>query len=510
MNWSIVISFIIIIGAFFLQFKSFRKTQINRIRLKSIFPSNPSQQLLIVRDEAQKGVEIVLKDDNRSRIFNDIISSINAYLQNNGGVAEYSILKDITDRNCDALKEQIESVTPVPIYYGLCGTLIGIVCGIGVLAFGGSLNDILSTSSSTGAEGIQSLLQGVAVAMITTLFGVFLTIWGSSTYKQSSEENEKRKNTFLSWIQSELLPQMDNSIMTTLNILQKNLNQFNDTFSKNSSNLKQVFDRVTENYKGQAEVSREIQKVLYGVNSLKIGDIASANIRVLKELQLCTEKINLLKEFLDQTAIYLSSIESLNNNLSNQYDRTRLIENMAQFFMDEVNQVEQRKFAINQTVADIDSSLVSAFDELKDHAKEQYQQLKEATATEQAYFLTAVEEQQNTLSQKLKETSELLEELHNLVDVKKSMSDLLETSSKQGVLLEDVKGIMREMVNGNIRQSGLVEQLIRSIDNISVAVEPVMPPTISMKVPVWVKIVGCFTSIVVVGTCAFFVIKQFI
>ena len=81
-------------------------------------------------------------------------------------------------------------------------------------------------------------MQGVAVATGTTFFGVLLTILGSVPHKESQKINEQRKNEFLSWMQGELLPQMNMNMVSTLDMLQRNLNQFNKDFSDNSKNIK--------------------------------------------------------------------------------------------------------------------------------------------------------------------------------------------------------------------------------------------------------------------------------
>ena len=255
----------------------------------------------------------------------------------------------------------------------MCGTLIGIVFGVAVLGYGGGIDSLLSSSTETahaelaigiqeqvaedaGASGIKDLLRGVAVAMLTTFIGVVLTIWGSTTSKNAARDNEYRKNQFLSWMQGELLPQMNNSRVKTLDILQRNLTRFNEGFAENSRNLNDVFSRINSTYEGQAEVLRMVQE-------LRVDDIATANVRVLKELQKCTDKINLLQEFLNQSNQYLSSVETLNGQLSSHYDRTMLIENMGKFFMDEVQQIELRKAAINRSVGEIDLVMQKALED---------------------------------------------------------------------------------------------------------------------------------------------------
>ena len=430
---NILISVALLIIATIIQYYFFKQTQIARNIFKNIFPANLDNSLSAYKDSESNAVQIQINEDFKaSPIFLDIVTSINNYLRKNKGAAEFAILKDITDRNCDALEDQIEATSPFPIYVGLCGTLIGIVFGVAVLGYGGGIDSLLSssidisvsefvgesiTTDDAGATGIKDLLRGVAVAMITTFVGVVLTICGSTSSKNASRDNEYRKNQFLSWMQGELLPQMNNNMVKTLDILQRNLNRFNEGFAQNSQNLNKVFANINTTYEGQAEVLRMVQ-------NLRVDDIATANVKVLKELQKCTDKITLLQEFLNQSNQYLSSVEALNGNLTDHYNRTQLIENMGMFFMDEVKQIEARKAAISKSVGDIDLSMQKALEELQKHTHEQYISLSNATAKEHNEFLKAVEEQQRALSTKLSETSLLLDELKNLTAVKDSIAQL--------------------------------------------------------------------------------------
>ena len=53
-------------------------------------------------------------------------------------------MKDIIDRNCDSVEEEIQALIPIPIYLGLVGTMLGILVGAGLLVFSGGLHDLLS------------------------------------------------------------------------------------------------------------------------------------------------------------------------------------------------------------------------------------------------------------------------------------------------------------------------------------------------------------------------------
>lgn len=488
---NILISIALLIIAVCFQIKFFRQTQLQRRRFREIFPTKLDSVLSAYKDEESTAVQIQIKDGvQHSSIFADIVNSINNYLSKNKGAAEFAILKDITDRNCDAVEEQIEATSPFPIYVGLCGTLIGIVFGVAVLGYGGGIDSLLASSSSTntsevmteaftdseasnaviapddaGAAGIKDLLRGVAVAMLTTFIGVVLTIWGSTTTKNAARDNEYYKNQFLSWMQGELLPQMNNNMVKTLDILQRNLSRFNDGFAENSRNLNDVFSHINTTYEGQAEILRMVQE-------LRIDDIASANVRVLKELQKCSDKINLLQEFLQQSNLYLTNVESLNNNLANHYDRTMMIENMGKFFMDEVQQIETRKAAISKSVGEIDLAMQKAFEELQQHNQDQYVALKNTTAKEHLEFLKAVEEQQQALSLKLSETSQLLDELKNLTAVKDSIANLtIQGERQQQEQIKELQAIKTAITNlalSSSTQMELLDKFNQAIEKIGV------------------------------------------
>lgn len=525
---NILISVALLILATVFQIKFFRQTQSLRKIFKEIFPANVDSVLSTYKDEESNAVQMTINPEFKaSSVFKDIVNSINNYLSKNKGAAEFAILKDITDRNCDAIEEQIDTTSPFPIYVGLCGTLIGIVFGVAVLGYGGGIDSLLASSpldqteiitsitepgqnvEDAGAMGIKDLLRGVAVAMITTFIGVILTICGSTSSKNASRDNEYRKNLFLSWMQGELLPQMNNSMVKTLDILQRNLTKFNEGFAENSRNLNDVFSRINTTYEGQAEILRLVQ-------DLRVDDIATANVRVLMELQQCTDKINLLQEFLSQSNLYLSSVETLNGQLSDHYNRTLLIENMGKFFMDEVQQIELRKAAISQSVAEIDLAMQKAMQELKTHTRDEYVALTNATAVEHNEFLKAVEEQQKVLSTKLTETSQVLEELKNLVAVKDSIAQLAQQGKQQqDAQIEELQAIKRAisgLATSGSYQNEAIERLTKAIESLDIPYGQVAVEAPSKKKTsvgkILLIIVGVMTCLTIMGTCGFCLYKM--
>ena len=60
---------------------------------------------------------------------------LNNYLiRNKGAASDYGLIKDVVERNCNSLEEEIETQTPWPLYFGLMGTMLGIIVGIGDIA----------------------------------------------------------------------------------------------------------------------------------------------------------------------------------------------------------------------------------------------------------------------------------------------------------------------------------------------------------------------------------------
>ncbi len=557
---NILVSLVVLAVAVIFQIIAFNRTQCLRTILKQIFPERPEEDLFAEPDETNATVQITYANEKKkSKIFQSIVNAINNYLAKNQGATDYSTLKDITDRQCDALEAQIDATAPVPIYIGLCGTLIGIVLGVGILGYGGGIESLLGAPAVTeqvisveskselpatakldtgqkavvkstgntyvlseqgkwehykdaGANGIRDLLRGVAIAMLTTFIGVLLTIIGSFSYRDSTENNERKKNKFLNWMQGELLPQMKHNMASTLVILQKNLSKFNRDFATNSQNLNKIFENINTTYKENATLLEAVQK-------LDVDGMAQANIRVLRELQACTDQINDLHTFLQQSNKYVAQVESLNSNLSDHLDRTRLIENLGEFFKSEVEQIQLRKEVISKAVGDIDLEVQKSLEGLSKHTCQQYEELTDATSKQHLEFMKAIDAQQEALNKKLEETSQIIEELKNLVDVKESMNKVADATAAQSDKLDQLLKLeesIRAMATKSDTQSGKIDRLTEAIHSLATRSVPaqsngvvtVPVPAEPKKTPLWDIITGLLTGFLI-GTCVIVILKVF-
>ena len=303
--------------------------------------------------------------------------------------------------------------------------------------------EIKLKADNSGTKGISSLLIGIALAMIASFVGILLTTVGSLLFKKSKKKLEDSKTDFLSWIQAELLPQLASDVSGTLVKMGQNLNEFNQTFSKNTRELRTTLDKVNESYRGQAEVLQSIQR-------LRINEIATANITVYdklknstqelgeitRHLSECSTEMSKLGRYLKNSEEYLSQIKELNDKLSSNEERTQSIEKMGKFFEEELHEIERRKSNMTAAVGIVDNAMQEALLEMKENVRKQFQELEKSSA-----------EQQLALENKLKETTMLVDELKNLTAVKTSMEKMERLTDEQNRRLLQVVESIENLAN---------------------------------------------------------------
>ena len=387
------------------------------------FNTSAAKKALIENKSLSKGIS----SSHRNPIFNEIKDAINSYLSNNkGSVSDFHLMKDIVDRNCDAKEEEINTQIPVPLYLGLMGTMAGILIGIGYLWFSGDLSALLNAGNgNSGAEGVEALLGGVALAMISSILGIFLTTSGSMKAKEAKAEEEKNKHMFLSWIQANLLPNLSNDTAQTLERMSTNLVAFNNTFSNNTAELGKALSQVNEATKLQSQLMQAVEK-------LADKNISKQNLEVYNALKNSSEEIGTLAKYLNNSNEYLAAVRELNEKLDKDEKRSKAVERMAAFFENEATQIEQRKALISKTVGEIDSQLEEQLRKLGEHASENVNN-----------FYLALGKQQDALQKKLDETQVVVNELKNLSSIKDSISKFekatAEQNRKRDRLTENIK-----------------------------------------------------------------------
>lgn len=319
-------------------------------------------------------------------VFKSIKTSINKYLGNNSGsIIEFQLLKDAVDRHCDSVENDINTLTPIPLYCGLAGTMAGVIVGLTSLLYTGSITALLSSGSGdfgTAANGVNDLLWGVAWAMLASICGIIFTTWESVRFKGCKLQGEIGKNTFLAWLQSELLPALPSDTSEALTRLVKNLNEFNNAFAANTTELRGTLQEINQSYRIQADI-------INAIHDMDVLKMAKANVQVLKELKECTDKLEQFNAYLDDIHGYTDAIHTFTSQFESEVDRLHVLEEIQQYFM-------RHKAEIAKDSADVDVALREALNTLKESATINSSELNKTFLDQAETFKRIIQQEEET------------------------------------------------------------------------------------------------------------------
>lgn len=381
---------------------------------------------------------------------NIIVSSINSYLEKNNSVAsDFYLVKDIVDRNSDAEEEAIVTQIPMPLYCGLMGTMIGIIIGVLYLWLSGGLSELLGSDASVnGASGIEALLGGVALAMISSIFGIVLTTMASWKEKECKYRVESLKHGFLSWIQSELLPVMNTDALSSMRMLFDNLSDFNKAFKENSDDLKVSLEMISESSKDQASL-------LNAINKLKIDKIASANIAVYDKLSDATEEIAKFSDYMLQVNTYLNSINDLCDKLDASENRIRTIEEMGAFFKEERANLDSIKGIIAKSLSSADDYYSSQMAIFEENINKRNDELKVCLVKNNDSIQTLLDGQDEAINNRSNEIDKVVKEIQQLSAIEKLLANLENSTQEQTKKIDRLITKLSSNVNKQSGGSGI-------------------------------------------------------
>lgn len=373
-------------------------------RLEKMFPEKNNNLSILENEDGGLFVSIGTKisDD-----FKDILSDINAYLSKvKNKTTDYHVIKDLVNRKAQDVDDVIDTMLSSPLYLGLMATIIG--AAIGVIFFAlNNLDTLINGVETVVSEGISNvkdskvdvggikvLLTDVGIAMIASFIGVYFTKISTSKYKEAKSNMSDKKNHFLTWILTDLMPQMTDDFQGALVKMTQDLNEFNSTFADNTKELRQTLSLVKDNYEGQVEILESIQK-------LKIAKIAQANIEVYDKLKGCTDEIERLFDHLGKSKEYIASVVDLNNQIGNIEERTRVFEEVGNYFKNEIEFVKDRQGMIRQHISSLDSVLQDTMSNLSESVKQSISELTLVFQKQNQAVQSLIEEQQKSLIESL-------------------------------------------------------------------------------------------------------------
>lgn len=257
---------------------------------------------------ADQKIEVNLININADNpVAKEIQRVINNYLiRNKGAASDFGLIKDVVERNTTALEEEIDTQTPWPLYFGLMGTMAGIIIGIGSIGITVGFDNFVKNP----AEHIGNLMSDVAIAMVVSCLGIFFTTLVSWMAKNAKQIIEDRKNFFYSWFQSELMPIITKENTTSgLKQLEENLNRFNGSFEKNVTKLESTFSLVNHTSESQAMLLRSLE-------SMDLKKMAEANVTILTKFNDTVSQMDGFNKYIDTAAQYQEELNRRNSVLA--------------------------------------------------------------------------------------------------------------------------------------------------------------------------------------------------
>lgn len=490
----VIIILIIVVQLYF-----FVKNFLRMRQFSKVFKDETSWRLR--RNTETNLVDGVYGDGNT--IFTSIVASINKYLGNNSGsVIDFNLLKDAVDRHCDSVENDIATQTPIPLYWGLAGTMAGVIMGLwdllaseAIITLMGSSGGVINVASVKAASGINSLLSGVAWAMVASICGIILTTINSILFKRCKLTEESGKNSFLAWMQSVLLPELPSDTSEALNNLVKNLNKFNNTFAQNTSNLGDALNAVNQSYAIQADIIK-------AVHDMDVMKMAKANVRVLEELQQCTDKLEVFNQYLNDIEGYTQAIHRFESLFNEQADRVHILEEIRDFFARHKGEIAKSTAdadnALRESLSRIKESTSSNVNELNSRFVEQSESFKNILREEKESFEQFTTDLKTQFSAQMTQMPQLARQLEEISSIPVRLDRLIEKIEKSNSKLA-------YEISQSVKQTLLTAKVNEQLSNGSGQSQY----TSGTYAPNWMKFSAWGALVIIAIACIFNIVIQF-
>lgn len=328
---------------------------------------------------------------------NEVISRIkqtlNSYLINNYGAAvNFSIIKDIIDREVDVKDEEISQSIPTPLYLGLAATMIGIIFGLLAMP---------KLNGEGFADGINALIDGVKLAMTASLTGLLCTtLLSSYLYKRAKRVVLRDKNDQLSYLQAKLLPELVRAEDTGVSGLKASLDRFAREATKISDNVKIAANQTGMNLKAQLEVISKVE-------NLNMSRVSKVNLELFDRLESNMSAFN-------QFSNYLALMNKISENLYNFSTRTENVETIAYEIKSTIKEShELSRFLTShfQQIQFAGSSALNAVNLSDSHFREAIERLTNETNTRISALYSLSDNTESTIKETFENIGSKLNEI---------------------------------------------------------------------------------------------------
>lgn len=443
---------------------------------------------------------VTLKDvANNDAELKNLIKDINDYIKKSKGTVAFSIIQNKTERRISMLYEIATSKLSFPTHIGLMGTFAGVFVGLIMFLIGTFISGGITDTT------IQSLISGVLVSMITSFCGIWMLIKGHRAASSATNQIDKDKNEFYEWIQNELMPSVDVSMVEAIGQLHKTIDEFEPTFSGVIAQFKDAFKDVTGAFGDDFRLSVEIVKdavekmgdnidkinenidlqndlldtirsreLVTGLDafvgaSRKFSEITSSLDQFEKARRLmlvaAQNSINLQKDFNDSLEIpkqvaseintILNRITTFEKNIEGlgvSIGQTQLVGNSL------VDQIKENITAIRNKQKVAEKMADTANDKLEHYFEDQKKELGRIAQKYNEALESYLTDYENMLKERKKELEDRKKEFIQAIDEKFSLEEIRSDFSSLKKL-QDIHNKLEQLVNNGVKSHKLKEEL---------------------------------------------------
>ena len=354
-----------------------------------------------------------------NEIFDDIKSSINGYLGGTQGTeVDFELLKDSVDRHCDMIEDEINSQMPLPLYFGLAGTMTGAIIGLFALVFGGSILELMSGSGTATTNGaannINDLLWGVAIAMVASAIGIILTSLNTIYFKDKKLQEETEKNKFLAWMQSRVLSAVPSGVSQQMKALVNQLATFNRNFKSNTDAINLSLSRAKEVYQSQANVIEEYK-------AIDLEGIATGVSSIMRRLRSSTESLDNFTQYLSTVHDYYKEMQVFVEKLDRETERIGILQDIQKFFQSHKGVIAEETADahknLQQSIKAVQSSTEQQVNETYAALTEQSQKLKSAVDENNEQFRNLCQDMRNKFKEQMDSMPTVAQNLKKIEEI---------------------------------------------------------------------------------------------
>lgn len=303
-----IVSAIAFVVCFFFQWKFFKETARSRKSFSGFF--DKTEEYGTEKKSTENGEDLIqLKPVGKSGSdLNVLIEEINHYVMKTKGTTDFGVIQNKVERKLNMRYDQSVAKLSFPTYFGLMGTFAGVFIGIlmFVLGFDGAGN--------ISDDSIKNLLIGVLVSMLTSLVGLIMTTINNAQIGEVKKKIEEDKNVFYDFVQTELMPELDVSLVAAISKLHNTVDRFEPAFNEVIDHFQTTFDRCTKAFGNTFEqnvkaVATAVE--IMGRNMDKINENIDLQKRLIDKFK-SGELVQGLDRYIEASNNFVSITQSLN------------------------------------------------------------------------------------------------------------------------------------------------------------------------------------------------------